>query len=124
MRYMTPIFCWSKLSTRDRELSGHFLTELFGWSQRRETHPSLGQCTVFSKDGEDVAWAVSSADAYCSDLWVQYLKVENVNRAVERAVRLGAKLLTAPEMIPGIGQIAVIADAARTTVGLIGPEAP
>jgi hypothetical protein len=53
--------------------------------------------------------------------WVPYVRVKNIRATVKKAKSLGAKVLADVMLIPGYGQIAVLADPSGTPIGLSQP---
>jgi predicted enzyme related to lactoylglutathione lyase len=52
---------------------------------------------------------------------VPYVRVKNIRATVKKAKSLGAKVLADVMLIPGYGQIAVLADPSGTPIGLSQP---
>ncbi len=53
--------------------------------------------------------------------WLPYVFVDDVDAAVARARRLGAKIPMSPEDIPGIGRYAVLEDPTGAALAIMKP---
>jgi predicted enzyme related to lactoylglutathione lyase len=107
------VFVWDELATAD--VSGatpRFYAELFGWT----VEPTgAGPSAVFrAGDAPIGGLAGGSASA-----WIAYVATPKLDDAVTRARELGARVLSEPAEVEGVGRGAVIEDPGGATVGLV-----
>ena len=112
---MTLPFVFMDLRTTDRERSRSFYGELFGWSATESlfmgaTGPWGGLTQL--ADGDERL-----------PQWVPYAPVEDLDKAVARAVELGARN-TRPRVDLPQGSVAVIEDPTGATLALWEPRHP
>lgn len=112
-RTKTGEISWVDLSAREFDRQSEFYEQLLGWTH--EDLPDAGQrYRLFSRDGE----VVSAMRELPGELviagvptsWNTYVAAEDVDRAVDRAVELGATVAIEPRDIPGSGRMAAITD--------------
>ena len=115
---------WNELLTTDTKASASFYGKLFGWQTAPFAHPEAtpGQrpYTLFKIDPNSmgVGGMIQTPDAKMPPQWVPYVVVENVDDALARATKLGAKPCLPVTSIPDVGRIAVIQDPQGATIGL------
>lgn len=115
-------FVFMDLRTTDRDRSRRFYTELFGWMV---TDVPAGPGTVPMFTGDDGPWGgLTQLDENDSrrPQWIPYAPVADLDRAVERAVELGATVVRSRVDLPQ-GSVAVIDDPTRATLALWEPKA-
>lgn len=114
-RYAPGTFIWADLATTDARGAKKFYSELFGW--QTDDRP-MGNGMVYSilkKDGHDVGalYEVDKSAATGQSIhprWDSYILVDDVDKKVEEARKLGAKVLTEPFDIFDEGRMAMIED--------------
>jgi len=96
---------WFETLTTDTARASKFYRGLFGWTA--ETLP-MGdrKYTVFSHLGEPTAGMLAIDDAMCNVTphWGTYFNVDDADRAVAQATRLGATLTMKMKEAPGVGR--------------------
>ena len=106
---------------QDRAKLQGFFGELFGW--KFSPVPGMDYALVQSSDGTDMRGGVGAGFGGTAGWSTFYVKVPSVREAVERAVRLGGRVLM-PEVTLDDGmRVAVIADPEGHAVGLSSPPA-
>ena len=108
-------FIWHDLVTPDQKSSGHFLSELLGWTTKEVDAGPFGVYTLFQKDGRDVAGMMnptpeSPLAESGQSRWHTYVSVANVDECAERVPNLAGKLLVPPHDVPGVGRVCLIAE--------------
>ena len=105
-------FSWSELMTSDPQAAANFYSQLFGW--KVDTMPmGEGQYRVL-KVGETSVGGVMGMPPGAPPMppvWGCYVTVDNVDETVALAVKLGGKVCVPAMEVPGVGRMAVIADA-------------
>lgn len=114
--------CWIELAAQDVELAKRFYTGLFGWEAKdREDGPG-GLQTVYHKDGKAVCSQASLAPKAAAKgvptHWQTFLAVDDLDKALERVVKQGAKISAGPLHNPGASWTATILDPAGAPVSL------
>ena len=119
-------FCWNELLTTDAAADEKFYTGLFGWSA---DHQEVGPMpyTMF-KNGESMAAGMLTITKEMGGIppnWMVYFSVDDCDRSVERAKKMGATIVAPPTDIPEIGRMAAILDpqqAAFSVIKLLNPQ--
>lgn len=109
------MFVFMDLRTPDRDRSRAFYGELFGWSTTESLFMGAGGpwggLTQLAQDDER------------QPQWVPYAPVDDLDKAVARAVELGA-VATRPRVDLPQGSVAVIEDPTGATLALWEPKRP
>ncbi|HEY5988470.1 MAG TPA: VOC family protein [Streptosporangiaceae bacterium] len=96
-----------------------FYTELFGW--KAEADPAMGgYALVDTGAGENAIGGGIGPSMAAGDTGVKiYMRVDDLDNYLERAVKLGGKQLVPPTDLPGdYGRFALLADPDGNPVGL------
>ena len=111
------LFCWSECMSTNAEAGAKFYQALFGWSGETMNMAVGGQDMpyhVFFQNKEHHAGMMDlPAEAVAqgaSTHWLNYVNVEDVDVAAEKAASLGATLLCPATDIPHTGRFCVIQD--------------
>jgi uncharacterized protein len=105
----TGRFYWHELCTRDAQRAKGFYGELFGWTSKPMDMGPFGTYFVLSV-GEKQVGGIATVESAGEVGWLSYVTVADVDEAADRAKKLGAKLLTPPSDIPGVGRFALLLD--------------
>jgi predicted enzyme related to lactoylglutathione lyase len=105
-------FCWSELNTSDSGAALRFYTEVFGWEKVGEFDMGpMGMYLLFGRDGKQ--WGgmmtVPTGDAM-PPAWLYYVDVDDLDAAIGRATRMGAKVLHGPHEVPGGARVVQLMD--------------
>ncbi|RMI31445.1 VOC family protein [Nocardia stercoris] len=105
---------WFDISTPDSRRTQRFYQEVFGWPVHAldETYALVGAPDSLATGGI----GQSGADSPYTGI-VVYFPVDDVERALERAERLGARRTMEPRTTP-MGQIAVFTDLDGNHIGV------
>ncbi len=113
-------FSWSELSTSDPDTAAKFYGELFGWKFDRMP---MGDGTyLVVKVGDTAVGGVMSMPPGAPPMppaWGCYVTVDKVDETVAQAVKLGGKVCVPAMDVPGVGRMAVIADAQGATINVM-----
>ena len=113
-------FSWNELMTTDINAAKSFYGELFGWSLDDLNVPGMPY-TIAKVDGKEVAGLMlkpPEAEKIPS-CWGSFVTVDNVENSIEKAAKLGAKIVVEPRDIPDVGQYAVIIDPQGAMLSMI-----
>jgi predicted enzyme related to lactoylglutathione lyase/uncharacterized protein YndB with AHSA1/START domain len=113
-------FCWNELLTSDVPAAGKFYSGLFGWKETPFQGPV--PYTIFRIGEKGVGGMMQQQQPGTPPLWLSYMSVADCDGAVDKAVKLGAKVCMPPKDIPTIGRIAVLTDPQGAPFGLHQPE--
>ncbi len=116
-------FIWHELVTTDQKKSGHFFSELFGWSRKEVDAGPFGTYTLFQRAGRDIAGMMDPTPetTESGSFWHSYIAVENADECAKRCVSLGGSVLVPPHDVPDVGRICAIADPTGAVVHLMQP---
>jgi predicted enzyme related to lactoylglutathione lyase len=117
-RYPDHTFCWIDLGTNDAPGAKAFYGGLLGWEFDDLSMGDKGTYSICRLRGKAVAGLYDQAE---TPGWGSYVKVDDVDRATERARELGAEVLVAPFGTPGGGRVATVRDPAGASVSLSRP---
>ncbi len=104
-------FSWNELMTPDPAAAAHFYSQLFGW-QVKDPIAEMGDYRLASLGDVMVAGIMPPAPGGppMPPQWGSYITVADTDRAAERAVELGGKVLMPPMDVPTVGRMAVLQD--------------
>ncbi|NUP08883.1 MAG: VOC family protein [Polyangiaceae bacterium] len=102
-------FVWHELHTRDVAAAKGFYGELFGWETRGVDMGPMGTYTIIQAGGKDVG-GIAKVQGKSSPEWLAYCSTDDVDAAVSRAQKQGAKVEVPPTDIPNVGRFAQIVD--------------
>jgi predicted enzyme related to lactoylglutathione lyase len=117
-RYPNGTFCWVDLGTNDAGGAKAFYGELLGWEFEDLSTGEKGTYSICRLDGRAVAGLYDGAER---PAWGSYIRVDDVDRATERARQLGAEVLVEPFDTPGGGRVATVRDPGGAQVSLSEP---
>jgi hypothetical protein len=113
-------FSWNELRTTDAAAAKDFYSALFGWTMQDESSGDMIYTMVKAGEQEVGGIMVLPREAAAMPAaWGPYVTVDDVDRQVERAQQLGARVVMAPEDIPNVGRYAVISDPQGAMLSLI-----
>jgi predicted enzyme related to lactoylglutathione lyase len=96
-------FSWHELATTDHESAFDFYADLFGW-QKTEAM-DMGEAGIYQMYGCGAfplgGMYKKPAEMPAPPHWLHYIKVEDVNAAVEKVKELGGQVLNGPMEVPG-----------------------
>ncbi len=117
----TGAFCWVDLAATDVDRARGFYGRLFGWSSRRESS-DRASFTCAQISGETVASIYqlgrSGITREMPSHWTPYIRVDDIDAVLGRAVRLGGQLIVGPTEVSDVARAALIFDPVGAYVGL------
>ncbi len=104
-------FCWNELVTSDSEAAFDFYSKLFGWKVVEEMDMGpAGKYRVFGVGDQRLGGIMTAPkDARLRPQWLFYAETGNLDAAVGRAKKKGAKVMNGPMDVPG-GRAAQLTD--------------
>jgi predicted enzyme related to lactoylglutathione lyase len=113
---------WNELMTSDPEKSKAFWSAVAGWTF--EPMPmGEGMTYTIIKSGAEMRGGMMKREPHMGpmDGWMMYVAVDDVDKAAKTTAAKGGKVLNGPFDVPGVGRIAIIADATGAAVGIMTP---
>jgi predicted enzyme related to lactoylglutathione lyase len=110
---------WFEIISPDAERARKFYSELFGW--KVDSDPAMGGYSIVdTQAGEGaIAGGIGAAEPGQGPSVKIYMRVDDIDGYLERAVALGGKQLMPPTDLPGdFGKFAVFTDPDGNQVGL------
>ena len=112
---------WFDITSADPKRIGDFYTRLFGWTLSESGQDGYSLIDTGAGDGGvggGIGTAQGPDDAGSTTI---YLKVDDLQATLDRAVELGGNVLVPPTPLPGdYGAFAMFADPDGRAVGLTG----
>jgi uncharacterized protein len=105
-------FCWNELLTSDSAAAFRFYSGLFGWKILEEMDMGpMGTYRVFGLDERRLGGMMTvPKGAPMPPMWLYYASASDLDAAIARATRKGAKVMNGPMDVPGGGRIAQLTD--------------
>lgn len=114
-----------EISADDPEALSKFYTSLFDWTI--EAMPEMDYHVVSTVETDDrgmptqaggINGGISKRSAADTYSWLNYVNVDSLDRALDRAQTLGAKVKTGKSPVPGMGWFAVLTDPQGNVFGM------
>jgi predicted enzyme related to lactoylglutathione lyase len=105
-----------EIPTTDREASGKFYSDLFGWEVAQ--HPEMDYATFAAEGGPGGGFAKIDGQMVKPGEIKVYMATDNIEETLARANDLGAKTLVPKTEIPGYGFFAFFLDPFGNQIGL------
>lgn len=103
-------FCWHELLARRPAEAAAFYAAVLGWSHAEVPTP-MGEYHLFRRGDRDAAGLLPMPpEAKGPSMWLVYVYTRDVEASQARVKELGGKVLRPSASMPGIGQLAVVAD--------------
>jgi hypothetical protein len=117
-------FCWLDLAATDAESAKSFYRNLFGWTSHEQL-ANGGSFTRLRLCDHDVGSVYqlreTLLDNGMTSHWTPYVRVNDIERAVERARLLGGTIVVAPFVVSGVARIALTLDSVGAIIGMWEP---
>jgi predicted enzyme related to lactoylglutathione lyase len=118
-------FCWLELATTDRKAATSFYSNLFGWTAEDMSMGPDMTYTIFRNGGKDTAGAYAlmkdQLDAHIPPHWMLYVKADNADASVAKAIKAGGQQIVPPSDIPNVGRFAVVQDPTGALLSVFQP---
>jgi uncharacterized protein len=111
---------WWELMTPDPKRAVQFYTQLFGYGTQ-DFPVESGTYTVLMHKDEQAAGIMSSPQAEMPAAWTPYFSVADADATLEKATRLGAKVMMPVTEMEGVGRFSWITDPQGAVVAFIQP---
>ncbi len=125
MEPKTGSVCWLELGTTDRNGAKNFYSNLFGWEAQDMTMGPEMVYTILRSGRNDVGGAYQlmkeQLDAHVPPHWMPYIKVENADASMPKAIQAGGRQIVAPGDIPNVGRFAVVQDPTGAIISIFQP---
>jgi predicted enzyme related to lactoylglutathione lyase len=105
-------FCWNELLTSDSAAAFRFYSALFGWKVLQEMDMGpMGTYRIFGAGETRLGGMMATPKgAPMPPMWVFYTSTSDLEAAIGRATKKGAKVMNGPMDVPGGGRIAMLTD--------------
>ncbi len=104
-------FSWHELATTDHEAAWGFYADLFGWQKTDAMDMGdMGIYQMYGRGGDLPLGGMFNKPAEMPTGWLHYIKVADVNAAVDTVKELGGQILNGPMEVPGGDLIAQCLD--------------
>ncbi len=112
-------FRWNELHAADGAAAAKFYGDLLGWRLLEEMDMGpMGKYRIFGLGDQRLGGIMPiQPGAPLTPSWLYYASTSDLDGAVARATRLGAKILNGPMDVPG-GRVAQLIDPAGAAIGL------
>jgi uncharacterized protein len=123
-RPKTGEISWNELITRDTKAASDFYGKLFGWQstpfKAQGAQADAQPYNLFKLDPNSmgVGGMMQVPKPEMPSQWIPYIAVDDVDKTLAQATKLGAKTCVPAMSIGEIGRIAVITDPQGATIGL------
>src|SRR5215213_6134690 len=128
MANATGSFIWYELMTPDPAAAKTFYDAVVGWSMEAQPSGSIDYRMITRDDGGNAGGVLRLTPDMQSHgarpCWLGYLHVPDVDATVAAITRDGGSSLLAPNDIPEVGRIAMVADPSGAAFYLMSPAPP
>jgi len=108
--YPNGVPCWVDTEQPDPAAAREFYGGLFGWTFEEAVPPGApGSYLIARLDGQDAA-AIAPATSGTDAVWNTYIAVDDADRTVEQAAKVGASVVSPPEDVGPGGRGAALVD--------------
>lgn len=121
MTFVNGEFSWCELITNNVKAAKTFYTKLFGWETEEMPMPEGMKYTVIKAGGKGIGGIMKTPKEAkgLPPMWVTYVTVDDVDKVVKKAEKLGAKIHVEPTDIPDVGRFAVLLDPQGAAINVI-----
>lgn len=111
-------FCWNELYSSDQAGGLEFYSKLFGWKTIEEMDMGpMGKYVIFGLGERRLGGMMTKPKEMPVSAWGFYTETDDLDAAVDRAKKLGAKVMNGPMDVPG-GRAAQLMDPQGAAFGL------
>jgi predicted enzyme related to lactoylglutathione lyase len=103
--------CWVDTFQPDLDAAARFYAQLFGWDLSESDPLPGGRYLTARLRGSVVAGIGQAPDTLATAVWSTYIRVDDIEAAIERAAQAGGGLLMGPLTTGPAGRLAVLTDA-------------
>ncbi len=109
-----------ELSSRNREESGKFYHDLFGWEVRQI--PEMSYATFSPGEGAVGGGFSPIGPDYPAGTILVYVETDDIQATLKKVEELGGKVLSPSQPIPGVGDFAIFQDLSGNRVAVLQPS--
>ena len=103
-------FSWSELATTDNQAAMAFYSALFGWQKISSMDMGpMGTYEIFGKGDRQLGGMFNKPKDMPAVAWLYYTQVDDLDSALGRATRQGARVINGPMDVPG-GRVVQLVD--------------
>ncbi len=105
-------FCWNELMTSDSGAAFTFYSEIFGWKVLHEQDMGpMGVYRLFGVGEAQIGGMMTTPKGTpMPPMWIYYVETDDIDAALARATKRGAKIMNGPMDVPTGGRIAQLTD--------------
>lgn len=104
-------FSWRELISKDYEQGFEFYSELFGWKVHEDMDMGeYGIYRIYGMDGPPLGGIMNRPPEMPVGAWLLYVRVEDLDAAVDRVKDAGGQVLNGPMDVPGGDRVAQCRD--------------
>lgn len=105
-------FCWNELMTSDSAAAFKFYSEIFGWKLMQEMDMGpMGIYRIYGVGEKQLGGMMTTPEgAPMPPVWFYYIGTPDIDAAIARSTKKGAKVMNGPMEVPGGGRIAQLTD--------------
>ena len=121
----TQLAWWHELNCRDVMAAISFYGRTLGWRFDEIPLPGGDVYRIARQDGRAVCGIFEIDPALHGDVpdhWMTYMATADIAAALRTACLAGGAVVREPFMVPGIGLLALVADAGGAFIGLFEPH--
>ena len=112
---------WNELHTTQPAQALSFYEKVVGFTHRSIDMGSASKYHILSRDGVDRGGVADHLSGGARGHWLPYVAVDDVDLAIARARRRGARIPAGPEDIPGIGRFGLLEDPTGAVLAVMKP---
>jgi len=110
---------WNELWTNDVNKAVAFYEKVFGYTHETMQLDLLGSYVILKTGDKMRAGITQSTDPKATPMWLPYVRVEDCDATVSRALKLGAQKLLAPTDLQGVGRFSILQDPLGAAIAII-----
>jgi len=105
-------FCWNELVTSDSDAAFKFYAELFGWKVIHEMDMgAMGTYRIYGVGEKQLGGMMTAPKGMpMPPMWIYYVGTNDLEAALARATKMGAKVINGPMDVPDGGRIVQLTD--------------
>lgn len=104
--------CWNELATPNAQAAKDFYSKMFGW-QYTDVPMGNDTYTMVKKNGKEFGgiWSIpKDQQNQIPPHWMTYILVEDLDKALEQAKKLGATIMKGATQAGDLGRLGIIVD--------------
>jgi len=124
----THNFCWDELLSTDVDKAIAFYTQVFGWGVDKVDMGASGVYSLLKRTGvtDETGRTKDAGGVWKSpapmSFWMSYIAVDKCDATVDKATKMGAKIMMQPTDIPNVGRFAAFSDPQGAGISILQPK--